>query len=712
MDEFPAHAFKKGTQVQVGLDSENMLTAEVIEVDEADKTRLEGDYLALLFNKMISYEDIPPQGFIELTESTVIKDVQMGAIENITEGKARADYMDRLFSKPQSMGFKDKDLSEVMDKLKKKKYPPNESQREAIAGGIRSNDAFFVMGPPGTGKTTVILEWVKYFVLEENKRVLISSQNNKAVDNVLERLREEEGIDLIRIGSEAKLQSEIVPFILENKIKTLQKRITENCSGSIKEITALMEKGPLLLEKERALFEAYRDFCDVEKRISEKVKEEYLPLYSSLSEILYRYQQTALKSSVHYLAYEKLRSRRNHLKEKKENVFRNLYGSFLGMREKIEIKRYNRFIPKLTATAEEYNSLRGEHYEALQKLYQEEGKAYYEARILYEMKKREIRSFEESLQNAYDLFHTTQFEEDLHRSEASFQQLKEEIEGEIERGQSIAEILGEWKEENETKSSYALQEMVLQSANVVGATCIGVSSQKKFQDILFDVTIIDEAGQIQIHNALVPMSVSEKLIMLGDHKQIPPIVDEEVAQGCEDNSITTEYLEKSLFEILYDKMPEKNKMMLDTQYRMPKEIADLISEEFYHGAYQSPDFKAGSTGVLEGISDKPLVLIDTSEDFNRFDEQLEGEGYRNSWEAKIVRDVAKHLKDLDMDPSEIGIISAYKSQVAAMKKAMRTLYREDRLHEMVATLDSFQGQERDVIIYSFTFAIIAPSRGV
>jgi superfamily I DNA and/or RNA helicase len=61
----------------------------------------------------------------------------------------------------------------------------------------------------------------------------------------------------------------------------------------------------------------------------------------------------------------------------------------------------------------------------------------------------------------------------------------------------------------------------------------------------FDVTIIDEAGQIQVHNALVPMSVSNKLIMLGDHKQIPPTADQELMDLCVENGVKTELLEKS-----------------------------------------------------------------------------------------------------------------------------------------------------------------------
>jgi len=53
--------------------------------------------------------------------------------------------------------------------------------------------------------------------------------------------------------------------------------------------------------------------------------------------------------------------------------------------------------------------------------------------------------------------------------------------------------------------------------------------------------------------------------MLGDHKQIPPVTDEELISLCEENNVDPELLNKSLFEKMYDDMPESNKLMLDTQ---------------------------------------------------------------------------------------------------------------------------------------------------
>ena len=231
-----------------------------------------------------------------------------------------------------------------------------------------------------------------------------------------------------------------------------------------------------------------------------------------------------------------------------------------------------------------------------------------------------------------------------------------------------------------------------------------MNSQKRFADLAFDVTIIDEAGQIQIHNALVPMSVSNKLIMLGDHRQIPPSLDQELEKLCDANGIKTKLLEKSLFEDLYEDLPESNKVMLDTQFRMPPEIAAIISHEFYEGKYHSiPDWKAGVSSHLPSLSQARLVVIDTSAEQSRIESKIEGGGTYNVLEADIiVRLVCALMRQPDFKLNELGVISAYKAQVKKIQGALKSILTEDERRDVAATLDSFQGQERDVIIYSFT----------
>ena len=186
-----------------------------------------------------------------------------------------------------------------------------------------------------------------------------------------------------------------------------------------------------------------------------------------------------------------------------------------------------------------------------------------------------------------------------------------------DRIQALQETLVEWDQHIRAQSNYALSDLLLESVDLVGGTCIGINSQRKFARVDFDVTIIDEAGQIQIHNALVPMSRSPKVIMLGDHKQIPPIADQEQVALCQERDIDASLLETSLFERLYEHLPEQNKIMLDTQYRMPAQLGDLLSEWFYDGKYYSFDGKKNMPSICSNLFHAPFVVVDTSGEANR-----------------------------------------------------------------------------------------------
>lgn len=288
----------------------------------------------------------------------------------------------------------------------------------------------------------------------------------------------------------------------------------------------------------------------------------------------------------------------------------------------------------------------------------------------------------------------------------------------MNRCAELREVLKGWQHSVSESVNVSLNECVLESTNVVGATCIGVSSQRRFSDLKFDVTIIDEAGQIQIHNALVPMSVSNRLLMLGDHKQIPPSADEELVQLCEENGISTTLLHKSLFEHMYEKLPEQNRILLDTQYRIPAEIADVISKWFYDGQYKSFSGRRNTLSPLPGLTSSPFLIIDTSAEQNRHERPIHNAGCYNRLEANVIcMLVGAMLKEHDPDDyseffHELGIISAYKAQVELIRQKIQPIVKNTAsLQEVVATLDSFQGQERDVIIYSFTkSSILTPTR--
>ena len=98
-----------------------------------------------------------------------------------------------------------------------------------------------------------------------------------------------------------------------------------------------------------------------------------------------------------------------------------------------------------------------------------------------------------------------------------------------------------------------------------------------------------------------------------------------------------------------------------------------------------------------------MVVIDTAQAPARMEEKSEGGGTYNVLEAELIARIVRGLQEQPaFDLHELGVISAYKAQVKKIRGMLSDCLTEDERQEMAATLDSFQGQERDIIIYSFT----------
>ena len=171
---------------------------------------------------------------------------------------------------------------------------------------------------------------------------------------------------------------------------------------------------------------------------------------------------------------------------------------------------------------------------------------------------------------------------------------------------------------------------------------------------------------------------------------------------------------------------QKKMVNLNSQFRMPGNISDVISEWFYESNYFSSYDMKRFMPMISG-TDKPLVVISTSDHRDRLEAQPESKmGYYNAYEAELAADLVERAIQSRPEAEretfckaivdKIGVISAYGAQVRVIRERLRKRcpYLEPRqIQSMVASLDSFQGQERPLIIYSLTRSTvdIKPHKG-
>ena len=281
----------------------------------------------------------------------------------------------------------------------------------------------------------------------------------------------------------------------------------------------------------------------------------------------------------------------------------------------------------------------------------------------------------------------------------------------LEYYNSLIDVISEWEKSIHSERQSSLYETILEYVDVVGATCIGINSNKLFANIPFDVVIVDESGQIQLHNLMVPLSRASKAILVGDHKQLPPVVDDELAAELEEQGFDPIFLQKSWFEILWDPLPEDHKTMLDTQFRCPAIISDFVSKAFYEEKYFAGSGMEKKQPILPSFN-ATMAFIDTSKILNSFEQSRVTDGRTevlgNEVETTIIiKTLMNFIRELPYlaEKNEIGIIVPYKNHVLEVKRTIKKLKLDIgnlNVEDLVASVDSYQGQERDVIIFAFS----------
>ena len=530
-----------------------------------------------------------------------------------------------------------------------KKLKADDTQREAVLEALSYKPLYLIQGPPGTGKTTVIVELIRQIIEREgDAKILVTSQSNLAVDNVLKRINDINNINrkegrkeilFMRLASEGSDDKEInviepiLPHTYEAKlgswIADTVKRSDEYLAGMLQEQSG-GNKPPLV--------DFYRDLA-----ITTMTFDEFR---------------------------QKLGKRVNYVKRLFENV-----------KDIDDVKRV--FTNEL---GDEFLKFVG---------IQRDWSAFVRNAMPSPEKNRSM----------------------------------------LNRGHEQVDFLT----------------AMMEKTNVIGATCIHIASSKYSKvNFKFDYVIMDESSKASPAEAIVPIIMGKSIVLIGDHKQLPPVVTREEAvrrkirDQMEDNGLDVEKeFGESLFETLikaFEKREGEQKYikMLDIQYRMPKQVGSLISKYFYDGKLKNPatdvipDFDESKHHGLTLKKNTSIIFMSTSKFQNCRDN---GNKYKrqNKCNADMIKDILARLNKLyagnllKKEPFTIGIIAGYRGQVELLKSTVNLSQYENfvipgtndnrgsqrgsdnsvdknkdtasqKLIE-INTIDRFQGAERDIIIY-------------
>lgn len=236
----------------------------------------------------------------------------------------------------------------------------------------------------------------------------------------------------------------------------------------------------------------------------------------------------------------------------------------------------------------------------------------------------------------------------------------------------------------------------LDQVKVVAVTCLGITNPL-LTDKKFDVCIMDEAGQTTLPVSLGPLMFASKFVLVGDHYQLPPLVQSTEAR---ENG-----MEISLFRRLSEEHPQAISA-LQSQYRMCQGIMELSnaliygdrlscgSDEIANAKIKVSDLSSCSPWLKEALNPcRPVIFVNT--DMLPAYEAKDHQTLNNPVEACLIAKITQELVKNEIEGKDIGIITPYNSQANLIRHSLSVSSVE------IHTIDKYQGRDKDCILVSF-----------
>jgi len=617
------------------------------------------------------------------------------------------------------------------------KHPPTDRQVEAIDVALNTPDIALIQGPPGTGKTTVVTAILERLNEEYDKtksirgQILVSGFQHDAVENIVARLSVN-ALPAVKFGKRSG-DSEFTADAVTEKINKWCSNVAENIRIKNPQI-AQTEDQVRLAE----LFVAYslcpskNNTVSLMKRILDLPRDVISEDITSEAEEIINSLQTELKSN----DPSTLRLVRA-LRVSEAAFVDDGAARAVDLLDKIEDELAN---PDLSVLEKAARWRCGKPLSFLP----------------------ELRELKESLLYKYlplPDFRTEKPREDVLRLVATVSQLLEKkLNSTNKRDAILAEFLHELEDNpdgvreaiEDYNFVYAATTQQAVGKDIIRSKNKNVRYDQRTEMVRYDTVIIDEAARTSPRDLLIPMSQAEKrIILVGDHRQLPHLIDEEVARALEGGdssgpSVDVDFVKKSMFEYLFNRLKKleekddiKRTVTLDAQYRTHPILGDFASRNFYNQyneGYRSPLAAKYFSQKLKGIEDKAAVWFDVPNSRGPEGYNKDGGKRWRSIEAEVIAEKtntwiksressAEFMQELTGDSKHaglsFGIISFYKPQVFEVYRELEKYgiteraqdgtwqicqeYRflengEERIR--IGTVDAFQGMEFDIVFLS------------
>lgn len=295
----------------------------------------------------------------------------------------------------------------------------------------------------------------------------------------------------------------------------------------------------------------------------------------------------------------------------------------------------------------------------------------------------------------------------------------------VRAARRVVDLARDWRE-SLASPQRNFEEFLAKTRTIITATCVGVGQTKIRIDASdFDWVIVDEAARCTPGELAVPIQMGRRVLLVGDHLQLKPMIDQELIEKVrrEVRGIEPAELSRSDFERAFaSNYGLQHGRALTQQYRMHPAICELVSQVFYepHRVRLTTALRRSHTSVFDSsvspVLRLPITWLDTSEAPDSHDKKREPDTtYFNFAEVDAVMrilegiaaqpELVNSLESLD-EESPIGVITMYLGQKDRLQNAFSKRAWEARFKRLVRidTVDAYQGKENTLVIVSLVRA--------